>query len=245
MHTYLNTDAEARAMIDGVVATHGVVATRALVPSAGTKWAAVGHSQGGQAAIGSGELAARAKGLTYVGAVGFAPAQHLMEGIEAIASDKFSAPYLAYMAVGMRATHPGFDYARFVGPLYADRMATAETHCFDEWFYLDNLGLNPTPETALNPGWSQDAAVLEYFAASDIGLRHGAGPVLYLQGTSDGLYATYDAFIGDLCGSGTPVHGISYTNVSHDRVLDTGWADTRTWLADRFAGRPAPSDCPV
>jgi hypothetical protein len=238
LHTYLLTDALGRATIDAVRAA------RAIVPAASARWAAIGHSEGGQAAIGAGELVSTyGKGLTYVGAVGYAPSQHLEDGVTAIASDKFSAPYLGYMAVGMRSIYPTFDYANFVGPLYADRMDQAETHCFDEWFYLDNLGLNPTPANALDPDWASDPTVQRYFDLSVVGQRKGAGPVLVLQGTGDGLYATYDRFLGDICSTGTAVHGITYRNISHDHVLPQGQADALSWLADRCAGRAAPNDC--
>jgi hypothetical protein len=238
LHTYLQTDGLARAVIDGVKAA------RALVPGTSSKWAAIGHSEGGQASLGAGELAATyGKGLTYVGAVGYAPSQHLELALEAIASDKFAAPYLAYMSVGMRSIDSDFDYASFVGPLYSDRMADAEEHCFDEWFYLDNLGVNPTPSTALNPGWASDPTVEQYLANATVGQRNAAGPILVLQGTGDGLYSTYDLFLSDICATGTKVHGITYGNISHDHVLPQGQADALSWLADRFAGRPAPSDC--
>ncbi len=238
LHTYLQTNALGWATIDAVRAA------RQLVPNTSTKWAAVGHSEGGQAAIGAGELAASyGKGLTYVGAVAYAPAQHLEEGVTAIASDKFSAPYLAYFAIGMRSIDPTFDYSNFVGSLYANRMDQAETHCFDEWFFLDNYGLSPTPDTALNPNWVQDPTVQQWFANSVVGQRKGAGPILDLQGTGDGLYATYPQFIADVCATGTPIHGILYKNISHDHVLPMGWPDTRDWLRDRLAGRPAPNDC--
>jgi len=238
LHTYLLTDGLGRAVIDGVKAA------RALVPNTSSRWAAIGHSEGGQASLGAGELAASyGKGLSYVGAVGYAPSQHLEEGVVPIASDKFAAPYLAYIAVGMRSIDPAFDYASFVGPLYADRMADAESHCFDEWFYLDNLGENPTPDTALAADWASDPTVQRYFDLGVVGQRKAAAPILVLQGTGDGLYATYDTFLGEICATGSTVHGITYPNISHDHVLPHGQADALSWLADRFAGRPAPSDC--
>ena len=238
LHTYLQTDGLGRAVIDGVKAA------RSLVPGTSSKWAAIGHSEGGQASLGAGELSATyGKGLTYVGAVGYAPSQHLEEAVVPIASDKFAAPYLAYMAVGMRSIDPAFEYANFVGPLYADRMADAEEHCFDEWFYLDNLGVNPTPSTALDADWASDPTVQRYLEQSVVGQRRAAAPILVLQGTGDGLYATYDAFLGEICATGSIVHGITYPNISHDHVLPQGQADALSWLADRFAGRPAPSDC--
>jgi pimeloyl-ACP methyl ester carboxylesterase len=236
LHTYLLTDALGRATIDGVRAA------KALVPSAGTRWAVIGHSEGGQAALGAGELAATyGKGLTYLGAVAYAPANHLEQMVAA--PDKFGSPYLAYMAVGMRSIDPNFVYSNFVGPLYADRMDLAEEHCFDEWFYLDNMGLMPTLENTVNPNWATDPTVQTYFAQTQVATRPSAGPVLVLQGTADGLYSVYPQLLSDLCGEGTATHGITYANVSHDRVLDTGWADARSWLAGRFVGTPAPNDC--
>ena len=236
LHTYLLSDALGRATIDAVRAA------LAMVPSAGTRWAAIGHSEGGQAALAAGELAASyGKGLTYLGAVGYAPSNHLQSLVTQ--PDKFSSPYLAFMAVGMRSIDPTFDYANFVGPLYADRMNLAEEHCFDEWFYLDNQGLKPTIENTVNPNWASDPTVQTYFAETQIAQRPSAGPVLVLQGTGDGLYGVYPQLMADLCAQGTAAHGITYPNVSHDRVLDAGWADARAWLAARFAGKPAPNDC--
>jgi len=143
----------------------------------------------------------------------------------------------------MRSIDPSFDYSRFVGPLYASRMSDAESHCFDEWFYLDNLGVSPTPQTALNPDWASDPTVQRYFDLSVVGERRGAAPILVLQGTGDGLYATYSQFLSGICATGTKVHGITYNNISHDHVLVQGAADAYSWLADRFAGKPAPNDC--
>src|SRR5213593_1040249 len=104
LHTYLLTNALGRATIDGVRAA------KALVPSAGSRWAVIGHSEGGQAAIGAGELAAAyGKGLNYLGTVAYAPSNHLEQLISA--PDKSESPYLAYMAVGMRSIDPSFVYA--------------------------------------------------------------------------------------------------------------------------------------
>src|SRR4051794_12651684 len=145
LHTYLNTDSQARAMI------YAVIAARALVPEAGARWAAVGHSQGGQSAIGAGELAAEARGLTYVGAVAFAPGTAITPNVLIGAAGlKGWAPYLGYMAVGIRATHPGFDYGRFVGADFLNLMPSAEQDCWDRWFINDTMRVNPTPATALS-----------------------------------------------------------------------------------------------
>jgi hypothetical protein len=237
-HTYLRLGPQGTAMIDGVAAT------RALVPETSAKWAAVGHSQGGQAALGAGEIAtaARRGGQQFVGAVAFAPAHHLGDLVEPSATDKFWFPYIAYMAVGVRSTHPDFAYERFVGPLLQPLMPLAEEHCFDEWFYLDTRSLNPTPETALNPSWSEDPDIQEWLESTEPGLRPG-GAAIVLQGTFDLLHLKHSELIAQMCASGTAVVDSIYPQVSHDHVIETGWEAARDWLRDRFAGRPAPSVC--
>jgi dienelactone hydrolase len=237
MHTYLDAEAEGDAMIDGVLAA------RELVPDAGTRWAAVGHSQGGQGAIAAGELAGRAEGLTFVGAVAFAPAQHLEDGIEVIADDPTVAPYLGYMAAGMRAIDPSFDYARFLGPTFLDLMPKAEVDCYTRWFTTDTAGLTLAPGAQLDPGWSNDEVVQAYFDDTVVGRTPGQGPVLVLQGTDDGLFWTYQEFLDELCAGGTTAQGRTYADVTHTGVLEAGWPYARKWLGDRFAGKPATGAC--
>lgn len=73
-HPYLNRDSEGRAMI------YAAMAAREQVPNAGVRWMAVGHSQGGHAAIAAAELAAEANqkaGLQLRGVVAMAPASNL------------------------------------------------------------------------------------------------------------------------------------------------------------------------
>lgn len=239
LHPYLQTDSLARSVIDGVRAA------KQIVPNAGTQWAAMGHSEGGQASLGAGELAQTyGAGLQYVGAVAYAPANHMYESQALVASDKFSAPYIPYEAVGMKAINPAFSYDAFVGPLYTGMMNDAENHCFDEWFIHDNYRNSPTPETALSANWQTNPVVLQYFANSDVAKRPSAGPVLVLQGTKDGLVTVLPKLMADLCLQHTPAHAILYKNDSHDKVVETGWPDAKAWLAARFAGQAAPNDCP-
>jgi hypothetical protein len=83
VHQYLQTDSLGHAMIDIVRAFNQ------LAPSTSTTWAAMGHSEGGQAAIGAGELAATyGTGLNYVGAVAYAPPQDAVADSTLFATSK-------------------------------------------------------------------------------------------------------------------------------------------------------------
>ncbi|MDR0238528.1 alpha/beta fold hydrolase [Acinetobacter sp.] len=71
LHPFLNVKSEAYSITDAVVATKNW-----LGRNASNKWAVLGHSQGGQAALGAAQYAARAN-LDYKGVVAVAPASNL------------------------------------------------------------------------------------------------------------------------------------------------------------------------
>jgi len=75
LHPWLELDSEARS------AVHAVSAARQLVPHTSSRWAVVGHSQGGQAALGTAELAPslQAKHLAFVGAAPLGPGSPLRD----------------------------------------------------------------------------------------------------------------------------------------------------------------------
>lgn len=243
LHSYLNTQAEAFAMIDAVRAAR-TVAQDVAGTTASTSWASVGHSQGGQAAIGAAQLAStRAPELDLVGAVGLAPAAMLEKGIEAAAASPGYFPYIGYIAAGVGATHPGFDYANFVGPQMLPLMSYAEEWCFDTWFPALWQYLEPGVRRNLAPGWASDPDVREYFADSQIGTRQSGAPILYLQGTADLLHTVSVKQVRRMCSVGDVVRYSEYPGLEHDPIVWKGWPETKRWLAARFAGKPAPNDC--
>lgn len=242
-HPYLQTDTQAFATIDAARAARELAADVAGT-EVGTRWAAIGHSQGGQAAVGAAELAtSRAPELQMVGAVALAPSAMLKRLMAPIANDPYGFPYVGYVAAGIAATHPGFDYAKFVGPQLLPFMAYAEQWCFDNWFPITQAYLRPGARRNLATGWGADPDVKDYFRDAQIGTRHADVPILYLQGTVDGLYAVAPDQVAQLCDQGDTVHLSAYPGLDHDPIVWKGWPESRAWLADRFAGLPAPDDC--
>ena len=242
LHSYLNTDAEAFAMIDAVRAARQIAQDVGIAVS--TEWAAVGHSQGGQAAVGAAELAdTRAPELQMVGTVALAPAAMLKRTIEPMAANPYYFPYIGYIAAGIGATHPGFDYANFVGPQMLPLSSYAEEWCFDTWFPTIIQYLRPGVHRNLTPGWASDPDVREYFADSQIGTRLADAPILYLQGTVDLLHMVSRKQVHRMCAVGDVVAYTEYPGLEHDPIVWKGWAETKNWLADRFAGTPPPNDC--
>ena len=114
IHPFLNLKSAAYSITDGVVATKSWLGNKAS-----NKWAVVGTSQGGHAALGAAQYAARAN-MDYKGAIALAPANNL-EMIEslsdmALANNKDVQAQMngymvldtltAYMAAGMKSAYP-------------------------------------------------------------------------------------------------------------------------------------------
>ena len=80
----------------------------------------------------------------------------------------------------------------------------------------------------------------------ETGLSTNPGMPIYLaQGTHDEqvpLEVTAELET-DYCRLGANLSRHVYPNVDHNGVLDAAQVDVLAWLSDRYAGRPATSDC--
>lgn len=138
LHPFLNVKSEGYSIIDAVVATRNWLGNKTS-----SKWMAVGHSQGGQAALGAAQYATRAN-LDYKGTVAVAPASHLglilSAGELSVANATTAAKipvyasldtFTALITAGLRNTNPSLQYNQiFKSP--TDQIAQkAETVCYD------------------------------------------------------------------------------------------------------------------
>ncbi|MGW6426861.1 alpha/beta hydrolase [Nocardia sp. NPDC055053] len=129
-HPYLNGIVEAHNVVDAVDAA------TAQYPDLSTKWAVVGQSQGGGAAVFTARYATEFGGptLDYRGAVGTGvPAyiedviQLLGPGMPPIALSSHLSAYVLYILNGLRTTFPDLDIAGLLtdsGRTWLDRAAT-------------------------------------------------------------------------------------------------------------------------
>lgn len=240
LHPWLELDSEARS------AVHSVTAVRQLVRSTSTKWAVVGHSQGGHAALGTAELATslQAGDLTFVGAVSLAPGSHLADLAPLADAPDSGWDLLAYVAASIKASAPDFDYADIlVAPLLGE-MARAEVTCDIELF--DYFAATYRRLSGLRPDFLQQPNVAAWFERNEPGRRPARGPILLLQGANDEFvpeFVTTD-LATRLCANGDTVKYRVFAGADHDQVIVRGYDDLLDWLRRRFAGEPAPSTCP-
>jgi dienelactone hydrolase len=137
IHPFLNLKSEAYSITDAVVATKSWLGNKAS-----NKWAVAGISQGGHAALGAAQYAARAN-MDYKGAVAMAPANNLelienlsemaladADGLIQIGGYAALDTLTAYMAAGIKAVNPTEAVYSIIFKTPTDKIAEkAEREC--------------------------------------------------------------------------------------------------------------------
>ncbi|WP_072751757.1 lipase family protein [Rhodococcus maanshanensis] len=241
-HPYLEPKSAAHNLIDGVRAA------RAAVPNTSNRWAALGLSQGGQASWSAAEHAAGyGDGLEFVGAAHLSPAADLSHIADDLGGISLTLPqqiFLPMLLAGSEAQHAGLDPASYIRGALADSrealMACGPQAAERKWdaavriTRADSLPLT-SADTDRMRAWLERIALPQ---------QRTEAPMLVVVGESDDLIpadwtrvaVTKACALGDV--------------IALESRPGEGHADARAnpgavaWIADRFAGVPAPNTCP-
>jgi alpha-beta hydrolase superfamily lysophospholipase len=237
-HQYINKTAQANDAI------YSVPAARAAMPSLGSRWVVDGHSQGGLAAWGVAEQEAVLKQPGYLGAVAVAAAT-LHDGWLATHPDttRDSGFYIAWLAYGIHARFPEFrptDMLSPAGAAHYDDIATRGC-----WFYGYASYRGTDAPAMLKVNWTRDPWVQKFFAENRAGAQPIAGPLFAIAGEADTAVprgAVHDV-VERACHNTQQVFFRSYPGLEHDQAMLESVPDQIAWIKDRFAGKPARSNC--
>ncbi|MEV0293785.1 prolyl oligopeptidase family serine peptidase [Nocardia sp. NPDC050710] len=240
-HGYLIGAAEQRAVTDIALAA------RELDPSIGTRWVAVGHSQGGQAAIFTAAQAQQwAPRLQLLGSVALAPASHTALVVElaristaagvASAAATFTDNATAFLPLLIRGaqTVAEIDPARFLTPRALGLLPTADNGCIGQLRSPDEWGGLPAGTVFTATGDTGPFSRVLY--DNDPGHLRFGPPLLVLQGGGDTTVppAATDAMVAEMRLTAQPVDYRTYPGVDHRAVLDASYRDVFTWTNARF-----------
>jgi pimeloyl-ACP methyl ester carboxylesterase len=218
---------------------YSVAAARAALPQLGTKWVAAGYSQGGLAAVAVAEAESEVGEFNYLGAVaisGIAEAQEIFERLAQGPSYRM----LVFLARAISAVFPKFRVEEMLTdkaiPLYQHISHACEASAEPEL----------TANGMLKPGWENNPYVKEFFARNTPGRNPAHGPLLLVSGEADpetpsALTATA---VAHLCQQKDRVLFIQYPNLTARAVIGESVSEQISWIRARFAGLPAPSNCP-
>jgi alpha-beta hydrolase superfamily lysophospholipase len=242
-HGYLVGESEGRAVLDSARAA-------ALLPEAGAGREVVlwGHSQGGHAALFAGQIAPTyAPDLSLAGIAAAAPPTDLAT-LFALDVEGTIGRMLASMAlVSWSEVYRDADFRRIVRPEAVLLMEEVAHTC---------VRTTPGALVAALPAWALSREFLTrppqdvepwqaLFAENSPGGAPLAAPLLVTQGAADDIVWPWvtEAYVAARCRAGEAAALIVYPDLDHSHAGQRSAADVAAWIADRFAGLPAPSTC--
>ncbi|GGK64303.1 alpha/beta hydrolase family protein [Nocardia camponoti] len=235
-HGYLIGGTEARAMADLAVAAS------AVDPSVGKRWVAMGHSQGGHAAMFAAQSGEEwAAGTQLLGAVALAPVSHLGEQVR-LAKLTVNNPigkvgtgnialFVPLLVRGAQ-TVADVDPSKFLTDKAVALLSRADTGCVGA--LKDSWG-GKSVRDVFTPGGDLSAFLRVLDDNDPSGVRLTV-PTLILQGRDDmtvSLKST-DAMVAELQVRGQKVDYRKFDGVDHSEVLSATFADALSWTDTRF-----------
>lgn len=237
-HPYLSGVSEAHAVIDVVRATRTMT-----MASITDSWLVYGHSQGGQAALFTGELAATyAPELRLLGTVAAAPASFL-PAVDHLAENA-GRVYVLLMILGLPTDYPALHPEDYLTPKALALAPVVDTGCGGD-VAITYKQFGPDDVVTQSPLASEPLrSILE---ENDPGRARTDVPILLTHGADDLTLPppTSEAIFNRLCGLGQTIDRVVYPGASHSDIVLVSSGDVDTWMNARLAGLPAPTSCPA
>jgi dipeptidyl aminopeptidase/acylaminoacyl peptidase len=241
IHPYLIGESEARSVIDSVRAARDM-------PNSGAsnRFAVWGHSQGGHAALYTGEIAARyAPELRLVGVAAAAPATYLIELFDA---DESTEQDLLAMTVLSWSRLENLPATVIVEPAAMPAFEETARDCIESVAEFEKISRDESPlqhmqflkvDPAKTDPW------MGIMKRNTPGQAPAGAPVFIAQGTADTTVepAITKRFGEALCAQGARVSFVELPGVTHTFAARDSASAALQWMNDRFRGVPPPSDC--
>ncbi len=240
-HPYLVGTATARSVIDAVRAAQGIQGA-----GAGRRYAVWGESQGGHAALWTGQLSrVDGAGLTLVGVAAGAPLTSLAANLRQ-ASDPNARAFLTALATDSWSGYYGVPLriGRSRTPAIIRRLA-GNCVSVDATPRLGGLlGILAVRQDLRSVDLGRTLPWSSYVAANST-TPVSRVPVLFAQAREDPLVApgVTRAFARRMCANRVRVRYIDLPGKDHVATAKDSTTETLAWIDQRFAGRQAPSDC--
>ncbi len=241
-HPYLIGVSEGRAVLDSVRAARNIPETGAQ-----KRFAVWGHSQGGHAALYTGQLAkSYAPELELVGVAAAAPATELAALFEADKGTE-TGDMLSAMALWSWSHVFNHKLDGIVAPAAMPAFEQTATDCLetiDEAAALEKAA-EPLKEIFLTADPTKVEPWRAIMQRNQPGGAPPGAPVYIAQGTADTTVHPdiTKQFARSLCRHGHPVSLALFNGVTHTFIARDAASNAVDWIAARFEGDQAPSDC--
>jgi uncharacterized membrane protein HdeD (DUF308 family)/acetyl esterase/lipase len=243
VHPYLVGDTAASSTLDSVRAAIDLAGGRAS-----TRFAVAGHSQGGHAAMFTGQRAVDyAPELDLIGVAALAPASELADFIEANDGTTFGNLLGAYAVTAWDRAFDDIDAAAIVAPAVfpvVERLADACVATGPEALALLTDAELLQLGFLVSPIWETEPWAAR-IAENTPGDTRIDAPLLIVQGTDDALIRAdiQRRFVERLCRADQQLEYREIPDVGHLGIDDTADDFVVDWLTDRLSGDPPLTTC--
>jgi len=242
-HPYLVGESEAMNALDSVRAAHNLADA-----NAGTEFAVWGHSQGGQASLFTGQVAASyAPELRLVGVAAGAPPTDLVALFKVNIETTVGKILMAMALRSWTQVYGDASLDQIVTPPARPAVVRIAGRCL----YDQTQILASVPSSLLlgftflsTPPWEAEPWKT-IIADNTPGAAPTGVPMLITQGEDDPIMTpdVTTRFVNELCANGETVDYRIMAGVAHLEAGHVAAPDVAAWIADRFAGEPAPNTC--
>ncbi len=233
---------EARSILDGIRAT-GKVPGIKIGPA--VVW---GYSQGGHAALWTGELASSyAPDVQLAGVVADQPLTNPGKVLNNLIADNRPLPLGAFLLQSYADRYPEVQTGDYLNPIQSLLVGEVAAGCgrlsgtMRSAVDLLGAGRDWHPVTA---GSALNTRIMENVPAGKISV-----PTLVLQGGSDRVITRndQDSAVAKLCTAGSVISYHVYPSLDHQSAWESAQrrAEVLDWIAQRFAGHPTMNTCPA
>jgi len=241
-HPFLVGPASAHSLIDAVRAARAMPQAQAS-----SRYALWGESQGGYSVLWAGKLAARyAPELQLAGVAAAAPPTDLKANLTGGTNAAVRAFLTSYAAESWSKIY-GIPLTSVVRPATATLIGRIARNCvsLDGFALRTKIGMLRlahqlrTVDLAASPRW---AALMQQNSVTPTGLSM---PLLIAQGSADAIVApaVTRSFVDRLCAQRANVRFLPIEGGDHVSVGKRAADVAVRWFGDRFAARPARSEC--
>ncbi|TCI00349.1 lipase [Roseococcus sp. SYP-B2431] len=224
-------------------------AARAIEPSIGTRFAVMGHSQGGHTDLFAAALArGYAPEFQLLGNLAFAPGSHIVSRLNAVRASpqvELALPYVLYVLQSYAQNHPSIDLAKILTPQAIAHLPELQLGCMTRTLTDSYFATAIAKEQFLpDPDLSAFLVVAAQNEPSDLRIPV---PTVVMQGTADVtvLPADTDDMVRRLCASGNFLEYRRYPGADHNGSMAAGAADALAWMNARFRAEPVSANCPA
>lgn len=217
-----------------------VSAARAAVPQLGARWIVIGEGEGSLAAVAVAEKQNEIHDAGYLGSIAISGLADAKE-VFAHSTQGPASSIFTFLAYGIKTVYQQFQVTDMLTEKSLPLYQQIQQNC-GETAIIAQL----PPAQALKPGWENNEFVKQYFTRNSLGQTQAHGAILVISADADRAVPVTVAapVIARMCKQGDRVQWERYPDLDPGRVIGDSARDQITWIEARFAGRPAPANCP-